>query len=140
MNDNKTLADSVFCAAADCFAAGAVVEFDDSALAGLHWQIIHKAATRKRQITTVAYKLRLLLPVHYAVQRAACLRPGKNLVATQKPPHRNMSSPLTVASVDIVEDAETCACQVELTAVSCWFGGNFHAPMPEADTYLTLKK
>jgi hypothetical protein len=140
MIDINTLADSRFFAETHCFAAGAAVELDDSQLAGLHWQIIHKAATRKRQIITVAYKLRLLHPVHYAVLHAACLRPGKTLVATQLPPERVPCCPLTVTWVDIVEDAETCSCQVEITAVTCFFGGSFHAPMPEADTYMTLKK
>lgn len=140
MTDLKKLADGGFCAEEHCFAAGAAVELDDSHLAGLHWEILRKSATRKRGIYTIGYKLRLLRPVHYGVLRAACLRPGKNLVATQQPPQRPTICPLTVASVDIVKDAETCSCQVELTAVTCFFGGNFHAPMPEADTYMTLKK
>lgn len=117
------------------------MELDDSQLAGLHWEILRKAATRKRGIITVAYKMQLLKTVHYDVLRAACLRPGKTLVATQQPPNSATSCPLTVVSVDIVEDMATCACQVELTAVTCWFGGNFHAPLPgEEDTYMTLTR
>ncbi len=76
MTDLKKLADSGFCAEEHCFAAGGVLELADSQLAGLHWQILHKSATRKRGIITVAYKLKLLKTVHYDVLRAACLRPG----------------------------------------------------------------
>lgn len=141
MTDLKTLAGSCFCAEEHCFAVGAAVELADSQLAGLRWKILRKSATRKRGIYTVAYKLLLLKTVHYDVLRAACLHWGKTLVATQQPPQRPTSCPLTVASVGIVEDAETCACQVELTAVTCWFGGNFHAPLPgEEDTYMTLTR
>lgn len=140
MTDLNTIADSSFCAEAHCFAVGAVVELADSSLAGMHWEITRKAAKRKRKITTVAYTLRLLCSVHYSVLRAACLRPGKIMVATQQPPQRATSCPLTVASVDIVEDAETCVCQVKIIAVTCFFDGSFHSPLPEADTYMTLKK
>lgn len=140
MTDIKKLADSGFCAEEHCFAAGAVVEFADSQLAGLHWQITRNAVTRKRGIITVGYTLQLLRTVHYAVLRRACLRPGKTLVATQQYPKSPTSCPLTVASVEIVEDSKTCACQVELTACTCWFGGNFHAPLPEEDTYMTLTR
>ena len=138
MKDISTLADSCFCAEEHCFAAGAAVELDDSHLAGLHWEILRKSATRKRGIITVGYTLRLLRTVHFSVLRAACLRPGRTLVATQQPPQRPTICPLTVASIDIVKDKATSACQVELTAVTCFFGGNFHAPLPEADTYMTL--
>ena len=138
MTDLKKLADGGFCAEEHCFAVGAAVELADSHLAGLQWEITRKSATRKRGIITVGYTLRLIHTVHFSVLRAACLRTGKPLVATQQPPQRGTSCPLTVASVDIVEDSETCACQVELTAVTCWFGGNFHAPLPEADTYMSL--
>lgn len=139
MTDLKKLADGGFCAEEHCFAAGGVVELADSQLAGLHWEITRKSATRKRGIITVGYTMRLLRTVHFSVLRAACLRPGKILLATQQPPHRVTSCPLTVASVDIVEDSETCSCQVELTAITCWFGGNFHAPLPgDEDTYMTL--
>lgn len=138
MTDLKKLADGGFCAEEHCFAAGGVVELSDSQLAGLHWEILRKSATRKRGIITVAYKLRLLRTVHYGVLVNAGLRPGKTLVATQQPPQRVTSCPLTVATVDIVEDKATCACQVELTAVTCWFGGHFNAPLAELDTYKPL--
>lgn len=133
MTDIKTLADSCFCAEEHCFAAGAVVELADSHLDGLRWEILRKSASRKRGITTVIYLLRLLRPVHRAVLSVPSLRPGTTLVATQQPPQRALSCPLTVVSVDIEVDCQTSACQVELSAVTCWGGGSFHAPLPEAD-------
>lgn len=134
MTDIKKLADSFFCAEEHCFAAGAVVVLAASHLDGLHWEITSKRASRKRGITTVLYTLRLLRPVQRAALSFTSLRPGTNLVATQQPPQRALSFPLTVVSVDIVVDIPTSACQVELTAVTCWVGGSFHAPLPEAHT------
>ena len=102
MTDFKALEDYFFCAEEHCFAAGAVVELDDSHLDGLHWEIHRKRASRKRGITTVCYTLRLLRTVQRGALSVASLRPGTTLVATQHPPLRAMSCPLTVASVDIV--------------------------------------
>ena len=136
MPDNKKLSAADDGPLEHDFAVGGVLELADSQLAGLHWEITRKSVTRKRAITTVAYKLRLLRNVHITVMVNAGLLPGKTLVATQQPPHRVTSCPLTVASVAIENDKKTCACQVEIIAVSCWFGGIFQAPMPDADTDL----
>lgn len=140
MTKLSNLAAASFCVDEHCFAVGSAVELADSHLAGLRWEITSQAARKKRQIITVGYTLRLILPVHLAARVNAGLRPGKTLVATQQRPERDTSCPLTVASVDIVVDAETSSCQVEITAVTCFFGGSFHAPLPEANTYITLKK
>lgn len=140
MTNINTLADSCSCAAAPGFAVGAVVELADSHLAGLHWEITRKSARRKRSITTVVYTLRLLRTVQPSVLVNADLFPCKTLDATQLTPEGDTSCPLTVASVNIKAVTQTRACQVEITAVTLWFGGNFHAPLPEADTYMTHKK
>ena len=132
MTDLKKQVDGGFCAEEHAFAVGAVVELADSQLAGLHWEITRKAVTRKRGITTVAYKLRLLRSEHHAVMVNTEPLLFKTLVATQQPPQRTTSCPLTVAAVTIVEDKLTSSCQVELSTVTCWFGGNFHAAVPDA--------
>lgn len=114
--------------------AGAVVELDDSHLDGLQWKITSKSVSRKRGLTTVVYTLWLLRPVQRAALSVPSLLPGTPLVATQLPPHRDMSCPLTVTSVDIGVISPTSVCQVELSAVTCWSDGCFHAPLPEEDT------
>lgn len=112
----------------DLPAAGSVVEFADSRLAGLQWQITSKVVTRQRKITTVGYTLRLLHPVRQAAIPVACLRPGEPLVATQQPPQRAISCPLTVVSVTIEAYSTKNVCQVELNTVTCSSDGSFLPP------------
>ena len=93
MTKLSNLAAASFCVDEHCFAVGSAVELADSHLAGLRWEITSQAARKKRQIITVGYTFRLILPVHLAARVNAGLRPVKPWSPRSSAPKETRAAP-----------------------------------------------